>query len=305
MTVTLILTCRNEASNIVRLINSVLEQKLRPEEMIIVDAGSNDSTIEIIREFMKAHNWIKLIVRANVSRGKGRNIAISEAASSIIAVTDAGCYLERDWLDNLVKPIIEDKYDVAIGNYKPYYRNSFEFFEGLMLVTGRIDTVRISSRSLAFKKVVWEKCGGYEETVDVGEDTLFHWRFVNKGFNMKFVDNAIVKWDMPKDTNELFIKLFMYGRGYWQSIGMYEFRRFLYLIILFYIFLFLTLFLALREISLMIALLGIIFIGHILLGILFFSKTHKAGSLIYVPYIFFVKNFAFVCGFTFGKVFKL
>ncbi len=306
MTISLIITCRNEASNIGRLMNSVLKQRLQPDEMIIVDAGSIDGTIDIIREFMKTNSWIKLIIKDNVSRGKGRNIAISKAANQIIAVTDAGCYLEQDWLNNLVKPILQGNCDVAIGNYEPYYRNNFEFFEGLLLASGRIDIVRISSRSLAFKKSVWAKCGGYEEDVDVGEDTLFHWRFVKNGYSAELVNNAIVKWDMPKDTKDLFNKLFMYGRGYWQALGIKEFRRFLYLIAAFYlIILSLILSLALREFAIVVALLGLVFIGHLLLGISYFFRTYKKQSLFYVPYIFFMKNLAFILGFTFGKALKL
>ncbi|MGZ7209329.1 MAG: glycosyltransferase [Methanobacterium sp.] len=298
----LVLTSKNESNNIHELINAVINQEKRPDEMIIVDAGSTDGTIEIIKEFQNIHSWIKLEVINDVSRGRGRNLAIKDAKYDIIAVTDAGCYLEKNWLKNLVKPI-EEGYDISVGYYKPYYKNDFEYFEGLLMVPDKIDIVRISSRSLAFKKKVWEKTGGYEELVDVGEDTLFHKKFVDHKFKIKYSKDAIVYWDMPLNTKELFKKLYGYGKGYWQTIKLKEFRRFLYFIIVAYIWSFLMVgSLFFNELYLSIILLGLFIIPHLYFGFKDVSRTNRASAVLYTPYIVFIRNLAFLSGFT-AKIF--
>lgn len=305
MDVSLIITCKNESSNIKRVLQDILDQEFKPLELIILDAGSNDGTIQIIEEYQKSHNFINLIIKEGVGRGEGRNIAISQAKSSIIAVTDAGCFLNKDWLKHLVQPIIKEGYDVSIGNYDAYSTNDFEYFEGLQLVGKKIDTARVSSRSLAFKKEVWAEVGGYEESVDVGEDSLFHWRFMQGNFKVKFSEKAVVSWAMPENTKELFKKLFWYGDGYWQTIKLKEFRKFLYFIIVVYLWAIVTVIsLLFSKLYLTFALIFIPVLALLSLGIFNIKETKKINAILYAPYIFVVRNAAFLLGFTFGKVIK-
>lgn len=302
MDVSLIITCKNESSNIKRVLQNILDQEFRPFELIILDAGSNDGTIQIIEEYQKAHNFIKLIVKNGVGRGEGRNIAISHAKSSIIAVTDAGCFLNKNWLKYLAQPITEEGYDVSVGNYDAYYSNDFEYFEGLQLVGKEMDTVRVSSRSLAFKKDVWAITGGYEESVDVGEDSLFHWKFMQDDFKIKFSEKAIVSWAMPENTSELFKKFFWYGDGYWQTIKLKEFRKFLYFIITVYSWAIITVIsLIFGKLYLASILIFVPVLALLGLGIFNIKRTKKIDAILYVPYIFFVRNAAFLLGFTFGR----
>jgi len=301
MRTTLILTCLNEADNIGRLLESVINQSVKPDEMIIVDAGSVDGTIDIIENLRKKNKWIKLIIARGISRGGGRNLAIKKAKNEIIAVTDAGCILEKNWLKNIIAPLKE--YDVVVGYYKPFYENDFQFFCGQLLVPKKLNLVRISSRSLAFKKSIIEEIGGYEENVDVGEDTLFHWKIMKKNFKVKFEKSAVVYWIMPKNSKELFKKFFKYGAGYWQTINLKEFKKFLLLIFGSYSYLFLLVFSVVTKIFyltnflILFLLLGLLYTG--VKGVL---TTKKLRALLYIPYIFLLKNLSFIIGFSLRKI---
>jgi cellulose synthase/poly-beta-1,6-N-acetylglucosamine synthase-like glycosyltransferase len=274
---------------------------MKPNELIIMDAGSTDGTIDVIKKFEKKCKWIKLIIEKNVSRGKGRNLAIQKSKNDIIAVTDAGCILDRNWLKNISK-FFNKGTDIIVGYYKPFYETDFQFFCGNILVHKNItETVRISSRSLAFKKIVWEKAGGYEETVDVGEDTLLHWKMIKNKFKMKFVKNAVVYWIMPKSSKEIFNKFFKYGNGYWKTIKLKEFRKFLIMIFGSYFYSALIIFsLLVGNFYLTGFLILLLFLGLFFVGIRGVLVTKKIKALLYLPYLFFLKNFAFVLGFTLG-----
>jgi poly-beta-1,6-N-acetyl-D-glucosamine synthase len=52
---------RNEAENILRLAPCMIEQTLRPDQWIIVDNGSTDNTLEIVRQLTELHRWITLL----------------------------------------------------------------------------------------------------------------------------------------------------------------------------------------------------------------------------------------------------
>src|SRR4030042_3810424 len=101
MNISVCLTVLNEENNISRLLKSLIYQNVNPDEIIIVDGGSKDKTIQIIRHFQKKDKKIKLIVK-NCTRSEGRNIACDIAKNEIIAMTDAGCIPKSNWLEEIV-----------------------------------------------------------------------------------------------------------------------------------------------------------------------------------------------------------
>jgi rhamnosyltransferase len=304
MKTSLIVTCLNEIDNIEKLLKSIVNQTLKPNEMIVVDAGSTDGTLEVIKKYAKRYKWIKKIVTKGATRGKGRNIGIKNSKNDIIVTADAGCFLDKNWLKNITKPFKEDV-DVVVGFYKPYYENEFEFYEGFLMSPKEIDIpARISSRSLAFRKKCWKKTGGYEENVDVGEDTLFHLKILQKNFKIKFVKNAVVFWIMPKNIKEFFKKFFKYGAGYWQTIKFKEMRKFFWFLLASYSFGILFLISLFYNINLTMFLLLLVFLFHLYHGFRGFLKIHKYKTLFYLPILSFIKNFAFVLGFTLKKFMK-
>lgn len=68
-------------------------------EVIIVDAGSKDDTLDIARDFPVE----KIIIEDECTRGRGRNICIQEARGEIIAMVDADEILPKDWLKHVVR----------------------------------------------------------------------------------------------------------------------------------------------------------------------------------------------------------
>ena len=116
MKVSLITTVLNEENSIEKFLKSVIQQTKKPNEFIIVDGGSTDNTYEIIKKYAKKYNWIKVFRVNGASVGMGRNIAIQKARNKIIACTDAGCILDRKWLEKITKPFQKNKgIDVVVG----------------------------------------------------------------------------------------------------------------------------------------------------------------------------------------------
>ena len=106
--VSLITTVLNEVENIDEFIKSVIKQSVLPEEFIIVDGGSTDGTYEILKKYARKYKWIKVYQVKGASIGKGRNYAIEKAKGKIIACTDAGCILDRNWLRKIIKPFFKN-----------------------------------------------------------------------------------------------------------------------------------------------------------------------------------------------------
>ena len=69
-------------------------------EVIIIDSGSNDRTLEIVKEFPID----KIIVKEGISRGHARNIGMQEAKGEIVAMVDSDHeQTSKDWLNTIVR----------------------------------------------------------------------------------------------------------------------------------------------------------------------------------------------------------
>ena len=117
----------NESPNIQQLIDSITLQSLQPYEVILVDGGSTDDTVEKIRNITLPKLQLKLLIKKGAMPGQGRNVGTEAAAGEWIAYTDAGIKLDSDWLLELNKVREgESEVDIIYGNVIPIVRNFFE-----------------------------------------------------------------------------------------------------------------------------------------------------------------------------------
>jgi glycosyltransferase involved in cell wall biosynthesis len=226
MKCSLITTLYNEADNILNFLESYKKQTKYADEFIIVDGGSSDDTVKIIQEYANKYTElnIKVIVDNTCSKkfvagpiAKGRNVAIENTQYDYIAVTDAGCILDKHWFEEIVKPFEDDTVDVVAGWYEANINNEFQKIYASIampkLETVNKETFLPSSRSIAFKKSCWEKVGMYPTMTYTAEDTLFDLKMKKEGFKFFFAEKAFVYWDCPFDLEDAKKKHFSYGFG--------------------------------------------------------------------------------------------
>ncbi|MFH1855694.1 MAG: glycosyltransferase [Candidatus Omnitrophota bacterium] len=219
--VSLICTVKNDESSMKGFLDSLLSQSRPPDEIIIVDGGSTDRTVEIIKSYVEKGSPIKLIVKEGVNIAKGRNIAIGNSRCELIASTDAGCRIDKNWLKNLIEPFeLDQAVDVVSGWYEPDASNEFEksvaevTFPKIGAVLKNPDDFLPSGRSIAFKKSAWEKVGGYPEWLTfAGEDTLFDINLKKAGFKFAFAPKAVVYWKMRPNLKSFFKQYYLYAKG--------------------------------------------------------------------------------------------
>jgi glycosyltransferase involved in cell wall biosynthesis len=209
MKISIISTVFNEEDNISSFLDSLMNQSLKPEEIIIVDGGSTDKTFETLKLKSKRNKILKVFQEEGANISRGRNIAISKSRNEIIVGADAGTEYERNWLEELVKNFDSD---VGFGQTLPLIKTDFQ-----KALSKQMKQRFGSSRNIIFKKSVWEKVGGYPEDLDIAEDTVFNERIKKEGYKIKIIPEARGHWEMRKDFEGL--KKQFYRYGYWDGIA--------------------------------------------------------------------------------------
>jgi hypothetical protein len=217
---TLISTVRNEADSATSWLNSLLQQSRKPDEVIITDGGSTDNTVAILQEFARSFPIpLKVISAPGANISRGRNIAVQNASFPIIAASDFGSILDQDWLKNLIHPCdVDEQIDVSCGHYDAVQKDDIDRLSASLFILdiGKLNpqTFIPSSRSIAFKKVIWERAGGYPEWLtDAGEDTYYDYMIKRQRSQWAFVPQAKVFWQAPRSFRNLYKTIFRYARG--------------------------------------------------------------------------------------------
>jgi glycosyltransferase involved in cell wall biosynthesis len=231
--VSVIATVKNEAPTVHRLLDSLAAQTRPPDEVIIVDGGSTDDTMEVLEEYAAGGALpLKVLVHPGTNISQGRNAAIAEATGEIIASTDAGVRLSPHWLEELTKPFEEkeekrkiseirvirgkEELYVVSGFFAPDPQSVFETALGstVLPVLADVNPEKFlpSSRSVAFRKAAWERVGGYPEWLDYCEDLVFDFKLRELG-PFAFAPRALTYFRPRKSLSTFFQQYYRYARG--------------------------------------------------------------------------------------------
>lgn len=229
--VTLIATTRNERAGVQSWMASIAAQTRPPDEIVVVDAGSTDGTPDELRQSAAAHGMrVTVLVEPGANIARGRNRAIENATSPILACTDLGCRLTSTWLERILAPFADDPeiqvvggWYVALENGRPQRRRRWPTLD-------EIDPGEFlpSSRSLAFTREAWSRAGGYPEWLTLtGEDTWFALELGRFCERWAFVPDAVVEWEAPGTMTAYWAKIYAWSIGdgeaaiqsahYWRS----------------------------------------------------------------------------------------
>lgn len=189
-TISVIIPTYNEEKNIKNCLDSITAQGYKSYEIIIVDQSSTDNTIKIAKEY-----GCKTIIRPKPQfyspPSISRNIGASKARGEILYHVDCDMMLEKGLLVEIEK-LIAEKYDALIVHEeditKGFWSKCKAFERRCYWGNDKIESARVVKRS------VFEKVGGYDESVSSGEDFNIHKKYkaIGKiGFCKKVVQHNL------------------------------------------------------------------------------------------------------------------
>ena len=110
--ISLYIAAYNAEKTIEKSIKSILQQTLKPKEIIIINDCSTDKTLNLLKKF----NQIKIINnKKNYGLAKSRNIALKYSKYNFLASIDSDVVCKKNWLETLFNTMVKKKADLIGG----------------------------------------------------------------------------------------------------------------------------------------------------------------------------------------------
>ncbi|MDY6987480.1 MAG: glycosyltransferase family 2 protein [Thermodesulfobacteriota bacterium] len=223
--VTVVIPMRNEESYIGRCLESVLGQDY-PEELIevlVVDGGSTDGSLGVVKEISAAHSNVKVLGGSGVNCPAAMNMGIRDATGELIAKIDAHGYIAVDYVKTSGELLLKDEAlkcvggpinpvgEGRIGEASALARSSlFGVGRGVYSMgesTKWVDTVQCG----VYKKGVFSEVGLFDESLQFGEDEEINWRIREKGYGILASPRVRFYYFPRSSVRKLYRQYYNYG----------------------------------------------------------------------------------------------
>jgi succinoglycan biosynthesis protein ExoA len=230
--ISIVVPVLNEEKNLPRLFKS-FEKLTYPKnnyEIVIIDGGSTDKTVEIAKNF-----GAKIYKNPLKLRGAGCQIGIEKALGEYIFFTDADCEVPFNWIEGLVKYLNKNKIAGVGGpNQTPKSDSDFSKAVGeviLLLTKGGarygfsskkvVEIFHNSGCNAAYKKKAIIEVGGFNKSLVTCEDEELDFRIREKGYTLLYVPNVLVDHYRRPTYKKIFEQARRYAIGRAQAIKLH------------------------------------------------------------------------------------
>lgn len=196
MIISIIIRTYNEERYLNDLLNAIFNQTINDHkvEIIIVDSGSTDNTLDIASSF---NCTIKKIEKVNFSFGRSLNLGCMTSNGEILIFISGHCIPANEfWLQNLINPIIKNEviltYGKQIGSSNTKF-SELQIFEKYFPTESKIPQIGFfcNNANAAILKSEWERYR-FDEDLTGLEDMYLAKKLYDSGLLLGYVSNAIV-----------------------------------------------------------------------------------------------------------------
>lgn len=212
--ISIIVPIYNEEKYIKRCIESIICQTYKNIEIILVDDGSKDNSLEICKKMAQADNRIKVIQKENGGASSARNCGIKKSNGKYLTFVDADDWIEKDYIYALYKNLKLYNVDIVKGNYlkesnnKVYGKENFKNLKNRVIkkednfissvLEGGIFTYICGV--LIEKNILIKNNINFDEDITYMEDELFWLKIIMADLKIYILDKVIYHYYINNDS---------------------------------------------------------------------------------------------------------
>jgi len=222
--VTILIAAYNEEKSIGKTLRSIKKQDYAGKiDIIIIDDGSKDATIEVANQTQIDN--LTIINANHGGKAAALNIGLAHAKSHYVITVDADTFLTKSAITKLVSRLLcAQKGTVACAG-AIYIKNterslmtkiqSWDYFLAISVIKRSQSflqgTLVAQGAFSLYERKVLQEVGGWPPTV--GEDIVLTWSILNKGYYVDFAEDAIAFTNAPDSYKQFFFQRSRWARG--------------------------------------------------------------------------------------------
>jgi len=229
--VTVIVPAYNEEKAIGKTVEALHRLSYANKEIIIVDDGSTDRTLEVARSYTKG-DFVRVVTKSNGGKWDALNTGIKAAKGEFIVCIDADTLLDQNAIQHLIKHFRDPKIAAVAGNVKVGNRSgiltklqALEYIVGINLhrrTEASFQNVTVVPGPIgAFRASVLKEVGLFEGDT-FAEDADITIRILKAGYKTVFEARAFGYTEAPKSMNSLAKQRYRWYRGSLQAISKHK-----------------------------------------------------------------------------------
>ena len=189
--VSIIIPVYNTSKYLRQCLDSIINQTLKNIEIICIDDGSDDNSLEILEEYRNRDNRVRILTQKHKKQGAARNYGIKMAKGEYVGFVDSDDWCEHDMYEMLYKKAKETDSDITMCAATTYNDNN----------SGEFSRANTYNNLDIFPKAFFEGAFSPDDTIDfLLNISTFAW-------------NKIIRRDFLLDNNIYFPEEMYYEDG--------------------------------------------------------------------------------------------
>jgi glycosyltransferase involved in cell wall biosynthesis len=185
--VSVVIPALNEERHLGHLLSDIQRQSLRPDEVIVVDAGSSDATACIAKHLSTT------VLRSEPPVARGRNVGGFSAKGDLIFFLDADTRLPKTFFEEFVSEVEQRRLDVACPRYLPHdstptIRAIHAFWDAMLRVFERT-LPSGAGHCIAIRSKLFRESRGFDASLKFDDIELV--RRLSKGRSFGYVGASV------------------------------------------------------------------------------------------------------------------
>ncbi len=221
--VSILVPAYNEALVIEKTINSLLASDYDKYEILVIDDGSRDTTVKVVREQFSANVCVKLFTVVNGGKAAALNFGLKYARGEVVIALDADTLFMPQTVGALARRFFDPKLGAVAGNAKVGNRvNIVTRWQALEYITSQnMDRRAFASLNCitvvpgavgAWRRTLLEEAGGFPGDT-LAEDQDLTLRLSRMGYDIGYEEDAIAWTEAPDRLTSLAKQRFRWAFG--------------------------------------------------------------------------------------------